>query len=142
MSTARRRSTLRNVLFMAGMPVIVGGVAGLACSAMASPGDEVQPTSGNPAHGALVYQNCMSCHSLDENDIGPRHRGVIGRRAGSVEGYAYSPALKNATVVWTAATIDRWLADPQAMVPGSKMFFALKNAQDRADVIAYLEQQQ
>jgi cytochrome c len=92
-------------------------------------------------HGESIYAICQGCHSLDENDVGPRHRGVIGRRAGAVDDYAYSPALKASGIVWTTATLDRWLDNPQSLVPGAKMFFALKNPQDRADVIAYLTQQ-
>jgi cytochrome c len=91
--------------------------------------------------GRKAYQGCMGCHSLDEDDVGPRHRGVVGRRAGSVPGYVYSPALKASGIVWDAATLDRWLANPQALVPGTKMFFSLSNEQIRADVIAYLATQ-
>jgi cytochrome c len=96
---------------------------------------------GDPVHGKTVYQVCMGCHSLDEDDIGPRHRGVVGRVAGSVPGYAYSPALRNSHIVWDRANLDRWLTNPQALVPGAKMFFAMPNANDRADVIAYLAEQ-
>ena len=95
----------------------------------------------DPVHGKAVYQACMSCHSIDEDDVGPRHRGVVGRIAGSVPGYAYSPALKDSHIVWDQANLDRWLTNPQALVPGAKMFFAMSNPQDRADVIAYLAEQ-
>ena len=97
--------------------------------------------AGDPAHGKTVYQVCMGCHSLDEDDVGPRHRGVVGRTAGSVPGYAYSPALRNSHIVWDRDSLDRWLTNPQALVPGAKMFFAMPNQQDRADVIAYLAEQ-
>ena len=96
---------------------------------------------GDPVHGKTVYQACMGCHSIDEDDVGPRHRGVVGRTAGTVAGYAYSPALKGSHVVWDQANLDRWLTNPQALVPGAKMFFAMPNSKDRADVIAYLAQQ-
>ena len=96
---------------------------------------------GDPARGKTVYQLCMACHSLDEDDVGPRHRGVVGRTAGTVSGYAYSPALKNSHIVWGPDTLDRWLTNPQALVPGAKMFFAMPSVQDRADVIAYLSEQ-
>ncbi len=96
--------------------------------------------AGDVTHGKTVYQICMGCHSLDEDDVGPRHRGVVGRAAGTVPGYAYSPALKGSHIVWSRDTLDRWLTNPQGLVPGAKMFFAMPNPQDRADVIAYLEE--
>jgi len=96
---------------------------------------------GDATRGATLYQACMACHSLDEDDVGPRHRGVVGRTAGTVPGFAYSPALRNSHIVWGAETLDRWLTNPQALVPGARMFFAMPNAQDRADVIAWLSMQ-
>jgi cytochrome c len=98
------------------------------------------PPRGDAAHGKALYQGCNACHSIDDNDIGPRHRGVVGRRAGSLEDYNYSPALKSSGLTWDPATLDRWLSNPSALVPGTKMFFKLDSAQDRADVIAYLEE--
>ena len=96
---------------------------------------------GDPVRGRTVYQVCMACHSLDEDDVGPHHRGVVGRVAGTVPGYAYSPALKNSHIVWGPDTLDRWLTNPQGLVPGAKMFFTMPSARDRADVIAYLTEQ-
>ena len=96
---------------------------------------------GNPVTGAHLYQACMGCHSLDENDVGPLHRGVVGRKVGTVAGYAYSAALKNSGLVWTPANLDKWLTGPQKLVPGAKMFFAVAKPKDRADIIAYLAQQ-
>jgi cytochrome c len=93
---------------------------------------------GDPTRGQALYGVCMSCHSLDDNDVGPKHRGVVGRRAGTVPGYHYSAALMNSGLVWTPANLDRWLSGPQAVVPGAKMFFSLSDAQKRADIIAYL----
>jgi cytochrome c len=96
--------------------------------------------AGDPARGETIYQACQDCHSLDKNDVGPRHRGVFGRKAGSLPDYDYSQALKSANIVWNEETLDKWLTDPQALVPGAKMFFHLDNPQDRADVIAYLRE--
>ena len=96
--------------------------------------------AGDADRGAQVYQACQDCHSLDQNDVGPRHRGVYGRKAGSLPDYAYSAALKSANIVWNEETLDKWLTDPQGLAPGAKMFFHLENAQDRADVIAYLKE--
>ena len=106
-----------------------------------TPASGLTSMSGDAARGATLYQSCMGCHSLDEDDVGPRHRGVVGREAGSVPGFGYSPALRESHVVWNAANLDRWLTNPQALVPGTRMFFAMPNAQDRADVIAYLIEQ-
>ena len=95
---------------------------------------------GDPARGQTIYQACQDCHDLDKNDVGPKHRGVFGRKAGSVPDYDYSDALKTSGVVWGDATLDTWLTDPQGLVPGAKMFFHLEAAQDRADVIAFLKE--
>ncbi len=95
---------------------------------------------GDANRGETIYQACQDCHSLDKNDVGPRHRGVFGRKAGSLPDYDYSKALKSANIVWNEETLDKWLTDPQAVAPGAKMFFHLDNAQDRADVIAYLKE--
>lgn len=95
--------------------------------------------AGDPEHGERVYRQCMACHTLDKNAIGPKHRDVFGRKAGSVADFDYSAALKGSNIVWDEATLDAWLANPQGFVPGSKMFFSVGNVQDRADVIAYLK---
>ena len=96
--------------------------------------------AGDPERGEQVYQGCQDCHTLDRNDVGPRHRGVFGRKAGSLADFDYSPGLKGAGFVWDEATLDRWLTDPQAFVPGARMFYHLSEARDRADVIAYLRE--
>jgi len=93
---------------------------------------------GDPTRGKVLYQACQACHSMDANDLGPRHRGVVGRRAGSVGDYNYSTALKASGLTWDRDTLDRWLANPSALVPGTKMFFIVSDAQTRADIIAYL----
>jgi cytochrome c len=93
---------------------------------------------GDPTHGKSLYQACQACHSIDENDLGPKHRGVLGRHAGSVADYNYSSALKNSGLTWDPTTLDRWLSNPSALVPGTKMYFAIPDAQARADIIAYL----
>jgi cytochrome c len=93
---------------------------------------------GDATRGKALYQNCTACHSIDDDDIGPRHRGVVGRTAGTVQGFPYSAALKASGIVWDKKTLDRWLTNPSAMVPGTKMFFMINDAQSRADIIAYL----
>ena len=96
---------------------------------------------GDPAHGKILYQACESCHTIDDNDVGPKHRGVVGRRAASIQDYAYSPALRNSGLTWTEANLDRWLTNPSALVPGTKMFFKVDDPQKRADIIAFLKEQ-
>jgi len=96
--------------------------------------------AGDAQSGAALYQSrCTSCHSLDHNGVGPAHRGVFGRAAGSAPGFAYSDALKSSHLVWGDDTLDRWLADPET-VPGTTMTYAgVPDAKERADLIAYLK---
>ncbi len=96
-------------------------------------------TAGDPARGEAVYARCFACHSLDADRTGPRHCGLLGRRAGSVPGFDYSPAMRASGLVWNAKTLDRFLADPVGTVPGTSMGYAgIKDARERADLIAYL----
>jgi len=96
---------------------------------------------GDVSRGKTLYQSCEACHSVDQNDVGPKHRGVVGRLAGSVSDYVYSDALKKSGITWTETTLNRWLIDPSAMVSGTKMFFRIDSAQSRADIIAFLKEQ-
>ena len=102
--------------------------------------DPLAHAAGDPERGKILYQGCEDCHSIDANDVGPKHRGVVGRKAGSVPGYNYSQALRDSNIVWSEGNLDRWLADPQKFVPGAKMFYHLDNPQDRADVIEFLKE--
>ena len=95
--------------------------------------------AGDSARGRELYETrCIGCHSVEADRIGPRHRGLVGRRAGSVAGFDYSPALRSATFVWDAAALERWLANPEATIPGQRMNYQVSDARDRADLIAYL----
>jgi cytochrome c len=123
------------------MASLAGGAA-LALAAASSALAAGEPFAlGDPAAGKTAYQACMGCHAIDDNDVGPKHRGVVGRPAASVPGYSYSTALKASGIVWTPAMIDRWLQGPQKLVPGSKMFFSIPNPKQRANIIAYLATQ-
>lgn len=117
--------------------VLLGLSVGLSNAAHADSGT----VAGDAERGKTLYGGCQGCHSLDDNDVGPKHRGVVGRTAGSVSGYAYSPALKASGLVWTPALLDRWLTNPQTLVPGAKMFYSIADAKTRADIIAYLATQ-
>ena len=98
--------------------------------------------AADAAHGQELYESrCGGCHSLDANRVGPAHRGVYGRKAGSAPNFNYSPAVKNSNVVWKERTLDAWLTNPQALIPGQRMNFRVATAEDRADIIAYLRQQ-
>jgi len=97
---------------------------------------------GDAAHGEKVFTQCKACHVAEPgvNRIGPSLWGVVGRRAGSIEGYNYSAANKNSGLMWSDNQLYSYLEAPRKVVPGTKMSFAgLKNPQDRADLIAYLK---
>ncbi|WP_327754073.1 cytochrome c family protein [Sphingobium sp. SJ10-10] len=97
--------------------------------------------AGDATKGKTVFARCMACHSVDPgvNRLGPSLAGVLGRPSGTVAGFAYSPAMKNAKIRWDAKSLDAFLTKPATKVPGTKMIFAgLPNPADRANLIAYL----
>ena len=97
------------------------------------------PPPGDVVRGATLYQSqCTACHAVDVNKTGPAHRGVFGRRVGSLPGYRYSAELAQSRLRWTPQTLNRWLEDPEELVPGQRMGFQVEGVQDRADLIAYL----
>ena len=118
----------------------------LAASATnAEPEPDAAPAQTLPAAeaGRLIFDQCRACHSLSpsQNGRGPTLYHLFGRRAGSVVGYAYSPAMKNSAIVWTAGTLDRYLRNPRAFVPGSKMTSPdLKDPRDRKNLLAFLRE--
>jgi cytochrome c len=98
--------------------------------------------AADAARGRELYETrCIACHSIDANRVGPAHRGVFGRKAGSVRDYDYSPALRSARVVWNTQSLERWLADPEKTIPGQRMGYSVAGAADRADLVAYLRTQ-
>jgi cytochrome c len=120
--------------------LLVGAFLAATSIVGTTPASADAAADGDAAHGKALYQGCQACHSIDDNDLGPRHRGVVGRRAGSVGDYSYSTALKNSGLTWDVATLDRWLTNPSALVPGTKMFFKIDDPEARADIIAYLKE--
>ena len=89
--------------------------------------------------GAALYQTqCTACHAVDSNKTGPAHRGVMGRRLGSLPDYKYSDELARSRLRWTPQTLNVWLEDPEALVAGQRMGFQVDNVQQRAYLIAYL----
>jgi cytochrome c len=104
--------------------------------ALAAATDSAQ---GDAVRGRAAYDaRCGGCHSVEADRVGPRHAGIFGRRAGSVEGFDYSPALKASRIVWNRETLERWIADPESLVPGQRMNYAVGDAALRADLVAYL----
>lgn len=96
-------------------------------------------TAGNVLKGKAIYDaRCSACHSVDDNRVGPMHMGVFGRKAGGVKTYPYSEALRKSKVVWSRDTLTAWLANPEILIPGQLMGYAMDNVQDREDVVAYL----
>jgi cytochrome c len=95
---------------------------------------------GDPTRGEQIYHRCQGCHAIDANRVGPRHAGLFGRHAGSLDDYNYSDAMRASGVVWDATTLDQFLTAPRKFIPGTKMPFAgIADAQERADLIAYLK---
>jgi cytochrome c len=103
---------------------------------------EPEFASANLERGQLLSLACAACHTLGPAQgtlVGPNLHGVFGRRAGSVAGFDYSPALAESGLVWTPASVDAWLSEPQSFVVGTKMTFTgYRSAEDRRELIAYL----
>ena len=121
--------------------VAFGGVlAGIAAPAFA-----LDPAAGDPAAGKAVFRKCQACHAIGpdaKSKTGPLLTGVIGRPAGKVDGFSYSPAMSKAAeggLTWSPDKMAEFLANPKGFLPGTKMTFAgLRKDQERADLIAYL----
>ena len=119
-------------------PIVLAVVIGIALAW--GTGVLAEARGGDPRLGELVYERCAACHSLARDRAGPRHCGLFGRRAGSVEGYEYSEAMKGSGIVWDETALDRFLENPMQAVPGTSMGYAgVESARERADLIAYLE---
>ena len=111
----------------------VAGVLALCAAAPAS-------AAPDAARGEALYGRCLACHALAYDRVGPRHCGLFGRLAGSVPGFDYSPALRNSGITWNDKTLDRFLANPLAAVPGTTMTYAgVDDPKERGDLIAYLK---
>lgn len=89
--------------------------------------------------GRQAYAKCVACHSPERNRTGPRHCGLIGRVSGTLRGYDYSEAMRDAAILWTPETLDRFLAEPLAMLPGTTMGFAgVNDEKERRNLVAWL----
>ena len=116
---------------VAGLALMAVGFVGRAAHADAKAGE------------AVFKSRCANCHSLTTglSSIAPDLTGVVGRKAGSLKDYQYSPALRDASFVWTPAKLNEWLASPHNAAPETEMAFpGLKSEKERADVVEFLEQ--
>lgn len=119
------------------MPRWMFAMAGLALYSLASPANAADPAAGK----SVFNSYCSICHSVQagKNMVGPSLFGIVGRKTGSVPGYSYSEANKNANLTWDEATLDKYLQSPRTVIPGTKMTYGgLKDDTKRADLIAYL----
>jgi cytochrome c len=120
------------------MPGFTPLVAGVLAALAALPATAA--ASGDAARGAQIYERCAACHSLERDRTGPKHCGLFGRRAGSLPGFEFSPALRSSGILWDERTLDRFLAAPTKVVPGTSMGYAgVDDPRERADLIAYLK---
>ena len=110
----------------------------LSCTVLLCAG--AAASAQDAALGKTAYAACVACHSVDgSNGAGPSLQGVVGRKAGALEGFRYSKAMKAAGTTWDVASLDAYIADPQKVVPGNVMpFSGLPDAKVRADIVAYL----
>jgi cytochrome c len=119
------------------LPPLAAALALLSGTALAQ--DDV-----NPEEAQLAFNNhCRTCHTTKEGDnrLGPSLHGVIGREAGSASGFGYSSAMKDAGITWDEETLDRYIENPEAVVPGNNMkpYSGITSAEERAKIIAHLK---
>ncbi len=96
---------------------------------------------GDPIRGKMLFEKrCTGCHALTQNHEGPRLNDVYGRTSGTVADFAYSGALKKSHIVWDEHSLDKWLSEPDAFIPGNEMDFLVSRPEERRDLISYLRQ--
>src|SRR5579863_10314872 len=118
----------------------LGVFAMLMASSILSPSGQAQ-TAGRGKHGKELFdKRCGGCHAMDRDKEGPRLGGVYGRTAASVASFQYSPALQKSKIRWTDDTLEKWLTDPEKLVPDTDMAFHVESAEERRTIIAYLKQ--
>jgi cytochrome c len=124
---------------------LLGFIVGAACCALNVARLPAAVGAESSLRGKILFLRCASCHdasAVPSVKIGPNLHGVVGRQVATLEGYKYSAALKSQNFVWDAAHLDAWLANPNAVAPGTAMAFAgMPEAADRQAIIAYLDTQ-
>lgn len=122
------------------MTRVRGWIAALIGAALAAP---TAALGADAAKGERIFQQCKTCHSVEKggkNGVGPNLSGVMGRKAGTLAGFSYSEAMKNAGIVWDEAQLAEYVSDPKKRIPGNKMaFVGLKRQEQIDDLIAYLK---
>ena len=134
------------------MRMIFAGFAALALTTAAHAQDDAESAilselgepyvSANVDNGARIFRRCQACHKLEDgaNGVGPHLYGVVGRDIASADGFNYSDALSGIDGAWTLDQLSAWIENPREFAPGNRMGFAgLKDEQDRADLMAYLQ---
>ena len=112
-----------------------------AAAQSADAGNDKVAAAVTPMEQPAAFAVCKACHAVEpgKQGVGPSMAGIFGRKAGSVEGYNYSPALAAADITWDRASLDSWLEAPTQMVPGTKMILRVPDAEKREAIIDYLE---
>ncbi len=145
-------NSLRVCLAVLGLGVLLsacaddGAPAAPPSTAVVSPAEfQALLAAADPDKGQVLFLQCRACHSLEAggaNKVGPNLHGVFGRKAGLAPGYAYSEVILQSSIVWSAATLDEWLARPSDFLPGNRMVFVgIRSPGDRANLIAYLQRE-
>jgi cytochrome c len=124
---------------------LIAAVSGIAYLSLPPSALPQAPQGAEPASEQQAFNNaCRTCHIMREGDnrLGPNLHKVVGRKAGSISGYNYSSAMKEADFVWDEAKLDRFIANPDEVVPGHNMkpYGGLASKEDRAKIIAFLAQ--
>lgn len=117
-----------------------------ATTAETAPADlQALLAAADPDKGKVLFLQCRACHSLEQggaNKVGPNLHGVFGRKAGLAPGFAYSDVVAQSDIVWSAETLNDWLARPSDFLPGNRMVFVgIRKPEDRANLIAYLQRE-
>jgi cytochrome c len=126
------------------LAAILAGATVLAATVSVAAASELDDriAAANPKRGQLMFMLCRACHDMEPNlphKSGPNMSGILGRKAGSAPGFKYSDVLVKSGIVWNAETLDAWIKQPAAMVPGNAMALAgLPNDADRASIIAWM----
>lgn len=123
--------------------VACGLLAALAAGSVAADEFDQRLAAANPKRGQLLYMQCKACHDVEPglpHKVGPNLNGVLGRTAGTAPGFKYTDAMAKSGIAWTPQTLDIFLKQPGAMIPGNGMAFAgVANDADRASLVVYLQ---